>query len=148
MILRYQLKDEDKLIALEEEIYENYNKLIKKYEEGRSCHINVARCWTVDGNTIIKHRHPKVFSKYVYYICYRICNEKNIPIVYDSENSFLEKSYATLVVKKRKNRLSNHMLLVASFIDDMDDVSAELLDDLNRLRAITNQTNQETVRNH
>lgn len=131
MIKQFKLKDENEIIKLEEEMFNYYSNIINEFNNAfakYSCHLEVSKCWTTA-------RGIPCFYERIFWICYRVLNIRSDPVVYDDENSFIERSYGVIVLKRKKRFLKGDELTV-KYIEDIEDVKREIIEDLNKVKKI------------
>lgn len=127
------------IIKIEENLYNLYRNAIldvKKVFPYGKYSIEIINCWTTGGFENATNVRPKLENKYVYWICYLV-SYNGKPIIYDTENSLLTRSYCVLLISKETNH--HKQKFCVRIFDDTKDVEEELMEDLNRI------TNQGTV---
>lgn len=76
---------------------------------------------------------PPIGIEYIYWISYRILNN-NKPVIYDEENSYIERAYG--VVDVSKNESIGKCKVKISVIKNLDDIKKELQEDLFIIKSI------------
>lgn len=133
--MKVEIVNVKELIDIEKKLFELYHSFINNYQglfskyEGQ---LVVSECWTLNNKTDFRMlTHPHAYRSYIYWISYQVLDGENQPIIIDEENSWLERSYAVLVVNRKKK---SQEIFTAQYYDDMQDVKEELELDIQLLR--------------
>ena len=123
------------VIPLEEHIFSIYQNVIRKFKKELSnynCTIQLMECWTTESLNDAKLVRPASFEKkYYYWICYQLLHE-GLPIIYDDENSPLERSYCAIAIS-RVNKRNKNKFVIKEFYDT-EDVEKEFAEDFNKIK--------------
>lgn len=124
------------VILIEKKILSRYQEVICKYEKvflPYKCRIELTECWTTGSFDNVSRIRPELENKYVYWIGYQVLYNEN-PVIYDDENSALERSYCTLMISKVRKCKKTKLLI--KIFEDMEDVIEELMEDFNRVKQL------------
>ncbi len=128
------------IIKIEKNLYNLYRDAILDIKKSFSlckCNIEIIDCWTTGDFENSTNIRPDLENKYVYWICYLV-RYNGKPIVYDTENSQLTRSYCVLAISKETNH--HKQKFCVKIFDDTKDVMEELMEDLSRIEKGTQRT--------
>lgn len=120
----------EKLPQIENNVYGRFESLIKTFHEKFAeycCYINIEECWTTNKKRELYLERPPMGTEYIYWLSYRVMN-RNKPVVYDQENSYLERAYGVVEVYKKKSWGTSEVKIIV--LDSLDDIECGLKEDL------------------